>query len=110
MIMSCWSCRCLNPRTGCNHHDNLICVVLLATSPQDHLSPSPVFLQERLLILGSIPSFGAFKYAGLFRLARLSRLARIVRLLRGQRGQEIITDVLTHRAVRLSTVTAAGRG
>jgi voltage-gated potassium channel len=61
-------------------------------------------------LLGSIPSFGAFRYAGLFRLARLSRLGRIIRLLRGRRGQEIVKDVLANRGqyAAFVTVTAAG--
>ena len=92
-------------------YDNAICVVFLidfclrvsrATSFRQY------FIREHgwLDLLGSIPSIGgAFKYAGLLRLARLGRLARIMRLLRGQRGKEIMADVLAHRGQYAAFVT-----
>ncbi len=91
-------------------YDNLICVVFLfdfclrlsrATSARQYFFREGGWLD----LLGSIPSLGAFKYAGLFRLARLSRLARIIRLMRGKRGKEIIADVLAHRGQYAAFVT-----
>ena len=75
-------------------YDNGICLVFLgdftlrlvrAPSKRDLLLPA-----ERgwLDLLGSIPSFGFFRFSALFRLARLSRLARITRLFRGQRKND----------------------
>ena len=71
-------------------YDNAICVVFLIDF-FGNLSRAPTkreyFIGRRgwLDLLGSIPSFGAFRFTALFRLARLSRLARITRLLRGQK-------------------------
>jgi voltage-gated potassium channel len=48
-------------------------------------------------LLGSIPSFGFFRYTALLRLARLSRLARITRLLRAKSKRELTKDVLDNR-------------
>ena len=91
-------------------YDNVICVVFLfdfclRISRAD--SAKHYFFREGgwLDLLGSIPSFGAFRFAGLFRLARLGRLARIMRLLRGQRGKEIMADVLAHRGQYAAFVT-----
>jgi voltage-gated potassium channel len=83
-------------------YDNAICVVFLIDFTLRLRRASPkrsYFLGERgwLDLLGSIPSFGLFRYAALLRLARLSRLARINRLLRGQNRRELVDDVLTHR-------------
>jgi voltage-gated potassium channel len=91
-------------------YDNVICLVFLfdfclrigrATSARQYFFREGGWLD----LLGSIPSIGVFKYAGLFRLARLSRLARIMRLLRGQRGKEIMADVLVHRGQYAAFVT-----
>ena len=91
-------------------YDNAICVVFLfdfclrlsrATSARQYFFREGGWLD----LLGSIPSIGTFKYAGLLRLARLGRLARIMRLLRGQRGKEMMADVLTHRGQYAAFVT-----
>ncbi len=91
-------------------YDNVICLVFLFDfTLRIRRAPSAkrYFFHEGgwLDLLGSIPSLGAFKYAGLFRLARLSRLGRIIRLMRGQRGKEIIADVLAHRGQYAAFVT-----
>ena len=91
-------------------YDNFICVVFLidfCLRVSRAGSPKHYFFREGgwLDLLGSIPSLGAFKYAGLFRLARLGRLARIMRLLRGQRGKEMMADVLAHRGQYAAFVT-----
>jgi voltage-gated potassium channel len=91
-------------------YDNVICVVFLldfflrlryAKSGRDY------FIKERgwLDLIGSIPSFGVFKFSGILRLARLSRLARITRLLRGQHKREILDDVLEHRGQYAGFIT-----
>jgi voltage-gated potassium channel len=91
-------------------YDNLICVVFLLDF-FSNLKRSPTkrgyFIDERgwLDLLGSIPSFGFFKYSALFRLARLSRLARISRLLRGKQKKEMIDDVLLNRGQYAAFVT-----
>ena len=48
-------------------------------------------------LLGSIPSFGLFPAAGLFRIFRLSRLSRIARLMRGQKKKELVQDIVDNR-------------
>src|SRR5215470_2451122 len=71
-------------------YDNLICVVFLfdfglrmtrAPSKRGYFFGGRGWLD----LLGSIPTFGVFRFTSLLRLARLSRLARITRLFRGQR-------------------------
>lgn len=60
-------------------------------------------------LLGSIPSFGFFRFTVLLRLARLSRLARISRLFRRQRKEDLVRDVLANRgqyAVLVTMLTA----
>jgi voltage-gated potassium channel len=84
-------------------YDNLICIVFLADFAYSLTGSHPrseYFIHRRgwLDLLGSIPSFGVFRFAGLLRLARLSRLARIVRLLSGQHKTELIADVLHNRS------------
>jgi len=91
-------------------YDNLICVVFLfdfATNLKRSTSKRGYFIGERgwLDLLGSIPSFGFFKYAALFRLARLSRLARISRLLRGKQKKELVDDVIQNRGQYAAFVT-----
>jgi len=91
-------------------YDNAICVVFLFDFFRSLLS-SPTkreyFIGRRgwLDLLGSIPSFGVFKYAALFRLARLSRLARIARLLRGKNKRQLVEDVVTHRGQYAAFIT-----
>lgn len=85
-----------------NVYDNAICFIFLfdfglrmrrAPSKRGYLVGGRGWLD----LLGSIPSFGLFKYAALLRLARLSRLARITRLLRGQNKRQLLRDVIDNR-------------
>ena len=93
-----------------NVYDNVVCVIFLfdfflnlTNSP----SKREYFIGRRgwLDLLGSIPSFGFFKYSGLLRLARLSRLARIGRLLRGQNKKQLANDVLQNRGQYAAFIT-----
>ncbi len=91
-------------------YDNLICVVFLFDFFWNLTASHPkraYFLNRRgwLDLLGSVPSFGAFKYAALLRLARLSRLARISRLLRGQAKRELVDDVVKNRGRYAAFIT-----
>ncbi len=91
-------------------YDNVICVIFLGDfflRLRYSRSGRAYFIGERgwLDLLGSIPSFGVFKFSGILRLARLSRLARITRLLRGQHKREIIDDVLEHRGQYAGFIT-----
>src|SRR4051812_18242645 len=91
-------------------YDNVICVVFLfdfamnlvrAERKRDYFISRGGWLD----LLGSIPSFGGFKYAALFRLARLSRLTRITRLLRGESKRDLVKDVVSHRGQYAAFVT-----
>jgi len=95
-------------------YDNAICFIFLfdfglrmrrASSMRGYFFGGRGWLD----LLGSIPTFGLFKYAALLRLARLSRLARITRLLRGQNKREILKDIVDNRgqyAVAVTLITA----
>jgi voltage-gated potassium channel len=83
-------------------YDNLICVVFLfdfiynlrsSTSKREYLIEGRGWLD----LLGSIPSFGFFRYAALLRLARLSRLARVTKLKRYKNKHALLEDVLRNR-------------
>jgi voltage-gated potassium channel len=91
-------------------YDNAICVIFLidfswrlrkAKTRRDY------FIGERgwLDLLGSIPTFGVFKFTALLRLARISRLARVSRLVRGKKKKELIDDVVEHRGQYAMFVT-----
>ena len=91
-------------------YDNVICVVFLfdfflrlmrAASKREY------FVGQRgwLDLLGSIPSFGFFRFTALLRLARLSRLARIARLVRGKKKGELVQDVVQHRGQYAAFIT-----
>jgi voltage-gated potassium channel len=91
-------------------YDNLICVVFLLdffVNLKRAPSMRGYFIGERgwLDLLGSIPSFGFFKYTALFRLARLSRFARISRLLRGKQKHELVDDVINNRGQYATFIT-----
>jgi voltage-gated potassium channel len=91
-------------------YDNLICVVFLidfGIRMKRADSKRSYFIGERgwLDLLGSVPSFGFFKFSALLRLARLSRLARISKLLRGQNKRDLIDDVLRNRGEYAAFVT-----
>ena len=91
-------------------YDNGICLVFLGDFTLRLVrapSKRTYFFAERgwLDLLGSIPSFGFFRFSALFRLARLSRLARITRLFRGQRKNEIVRDIVSNRGQYAGFVT-----
>ena len=97
-------------RSLLNLYDNIICVVFLYDFFMNLHRASPkreYFIGRRgwLDLLGSVPSFGFFKFTALLRLARLSRLARITRLLRGRHKRELIQDVLRHRSQYAAFIT-----
>jgi len=95
-------------------YDNAICFIFLfdfglrmrrASSKRGYFFGGRGWLD----LLGSIPTFGIFRYATLLRLARLSRLARITRLLRGQNKRQIVKDIVDNRgqyAVFVTLITA----
>jgi voltage-gated potassium channel len=83
--------------------DNIVCVIFLIDFTINLAQASPkrdYFITRRgwLDLLGSVPSFGFFRFTALLRLARLSRLARITRLLRGQNQRELVRDVVENRS------------
>ena len=85
-----------------NIYDNGICFLFLfdfGLRMKRAPSKRGYFITGRgwLDLLGSIPSFGFFRYTALLRLARLSRLARITRLMRGKSKREMTKDVLDNR-------------
>jgi voltage-gated potassium channel len=84
-------------------YDNVICVIFLIDfflNLRGATKKSDYFIKERgwLDLLGSIPSLGISRYAGLLRLARLSRLARIAKLLRGENKKALIEDIVKNRS------------
>jgi voltage-gated potassium channel len=83
--------------------DTILCFIFLGDFAYNLSGSRPrrqYFLHERgwLDLLGSIPSFGFFRYAAVLRLARLSRFARILRLLGGQNRKDLISDVVRNRS------------
>jgi voltage-gated potassium channel len=91
-------------------YDNIVCVIFLADfalSLRRAPSKRYYFINQRgwLDLIGSIPSFGAFKFTALLRLARLSRLARIARMLQGENKKRLIDDVLTNRGQYAAFIT-----
>jgi voltage-gated potassium channel len=91
-------------------YDNIVCVIFLADfalSLRRAPSKRYYFVNQRgwLDLIGSIPSFGAFKFTALLRLARLSRLARIARLLQGESKKRLVDDVLTNRGQYAAFIT-----
>jgi voltage-gated potassium channel len=83
-------------------YDNLICVIFLidfGTNMARTRPRSDYFIKRRgwLDLLGSIPTFGVFRFAALLRLFRISRLARVSRLLRGNNKKQLVDDVLRNR-------------
>src|SRR5262245_28258974 len=91
-------------------YDNLICVVFLFDFGVNLARAHPkreYFIGRRgwLDLIGSIPTFGFFKFTALLRLARLSRLARITRLLRGRNKRQLVDDVVRHRGQYAGFVT-----
>ena len=91
-------------------YDNMVCFIFLYDFFSNLFSApkkSDYFIRGGgwLDLLGSIPSFGIFKYASLLRLFRISRLTRISRLLRGENKKELVKDVLTHRSQYAGFIT-----
>ncbi len=91
-------------------YDNVICVIFLLDFFLNLRRASPkrdYFIGRRgwLDLLGSVPSFGVFRFTALLRLARLSRLARISRLLRGQNRRELVQDVIDNRGQYAAFIT-----
>jgi voltage-gated potassium channel len=91
-------------------YDNLICVVFLGDfflRLRRAPTPGHYFFAERgwIDLLGSVPSLGVLRYAGLLRLFRLSRLARILRLLGGKKRGEMTRDVVEHRGQYAAFIT-----
>lgn len=86
-----------------NWYDNVICFIFLYDFTMHMIDArkekTDYFIKGRgwLDLMGSIPSLGISKYAGLLRLARLSRLARITRLLRGQNKKQLVDDIVRNR-------------
>lgn len=94
-----------------NAYDNVICIIFLVDFFRSlHKAPSKreYFFKQRgwLDLVGSIPTFGWFKYSALLRLARLSRLARISRLLRNKNKKELLDDIVQNRGQYAIYVTA----
>jgi voltage-gated potassium channel len=96
-------------------YDNVACVIFLIDFAINLRGAKPkraYFVGARgwLDLLGSIPDFGLFPAAALFRLFRLSRLTRIARLMRGQAGKDLVIDVLKNRSqyAIFITILAAG--
>ena len=95
-------------------YDNIACVIFLidfAINLRRAPSKRYFFIDQRgwLDLLGSIPTFGTFRFTALFRLARLSRLFRILRMLRGQSGQALVRDVLSNRGQYAALITVLVR-
>jgi len=91
-------------------YDNTICVVFLLDFVVEMIrapNKSEFFLHQRgwLDLIGSIPSFGAFKFGGLLRLARISRLIRIAHLAGAQNQRDLLRDVLKNRSQYAFIVT-----
>jgi hypothetical protein len=91
-------------------YDNIVCVIFLADFALNlRRAPSKraYFINQRgwLDLIGSIPTFGVFKFTALLRLARLSRLARIARLLQGENKKRLVADVLENRGQYAAFIT-----
>jgi voltage-gated potassium channel len=91
-------------------YDNVVCIIFVIDFSLNLVRAKPkreYFIGRRgwLDLIGSIPSFGVFKFTVLLRLARLSRFARISRLLRGKKKAELVADVLGHRGQYAAFIT-----
>jgi voltage-gated potassium channel len=91
-------------------YDNVVCVVFLVDFAYNFRRASSkrhYFINERgwLDLIGSIPTFGVFRFTALLRLARLSRLARIARLLGGENKKRLVADVLKNRGQYAAFIT-----
>jgi voltage-gated potassium channel len=93
-----------------NLYDNLVCVIFLIDFAYNFAGAKPkrayvIGRRGWLDLIGSIPTFGFFRFTALLRLARLSRLARITRLLGGQAGKDLVIDVLRNRSQYATFIT-----
>ena len=91
-------------------YDNVVCVIFLvdfALNLRRAPSKRDYFINQRgwLDLIGSIPTFGVFRFTALLRLARLSRLARIARLLQGENKKRLVEDVLKNRGQYAAFIT-----
>jgi voltage-gated potassium channel len=91
-------------------YDNAVCVIFLVDFFFNLSRSRPrrdYFITRRgwLDLIGSIPSFGFFRFTALLRLARLSRLARIARLLQGENKKRLVEDVLKNRGQYAAFIT-----
>jgi voltage-gated potassium channel len=91
-------------------YDNVVCVIFLVDfvlNLRRASSKRQYFINERgwLDLIGSIPTFGVFRFTALLRLARLSRLARIARLLGGENRKGLVRDVLKNRGQYAAFIT-----
>ena len=91
-------------------YDNIVCVIFLADFALNlRRAPSKryYFINQRgwLDLIGSVPTFGVFRFTALLRLARLSRLARIARMLRGESKKQLVDDVLKNRGQYAAFIT-----
>lgn len=82
--------------------DTVLCVVFLADFVYNITGSKPAseyFLRRRgwLDLIGSIPTFGFYRYTILLRVARISRLFWIMRRLGRQRRKELVADILGNR-------------
>jgi len=89
-------------RTALIVWDTFLCVLFLFDFVYNMTGSKPVgeyFLRRRgwLDLIGSIPTFGIYRYLVLLRLARVSRLVWISRQLGAQRRKELIADVVRNR-------------
>jgi voltage-gated potassium channel len=84
-------------------YDTFICLIFLVDfylTLQASPRKSDYFIKQRgwLDLLGSIPSFGVFRFGALLRLARLSRFVRIIRLLRQEEKKQLVADLIRNRS------------
>jgi len=92
-------------------YDTLMCVFFLADFALNLVRSHPrrdYFVGRRgwLDLLGSVPSFGFFRFTALLRLARLSRFTRITRKFGGRNARrELVQDVVRHRGEYAAFIT-----
>jgi voltage-gated potassium channel len=96
-------------------YDNAICIIFLIDFTINIRGSHPrnaYFVGKRgwLDLLGSIPSFGFFRFTVLLRLFRLSRLARVSRLMRGKNKEALIKDVVENRGQYAAFITILAAG
>jgi len=98
-------------RTTLYTWDTVLCVIFLADFAYNITGSRPVseyFIRRRgwLDLIGSIPSFGIYRFTILIRLFRVSRLVWISRRLGRQRRHELVADILRNRGQYAFSFTA----